>query len=54
MQNIKGIHPMISFVEKLITDGRADERTADGQTNGSESKSIGPTSKVGGSKNPVR
>ena len=35
---------MISFREKLVTDERTD-----GRTNGSES--IGPTSKVGGSKN---
>ena len=43
---------MIGFREKLVTDkqtnGRTNERT-DGRTYDSES--IGPTSKVGGSKN---
>ena len=37
-------NPMISFREKLVTNGRTD-----GRTNGSEF--IGPTSKVGASKN---
>ena len=35
---------MIGFREKVVTDGLTYERTAMGQ-------SIGPTSKVGGSKN---
>ena len=35
---------MISFREKLVTDGRTDKRT-DERTDGSEF--IGPTSKVG-------
>ena len=39
---------MNGFREKLRTNGRTNERT-DGRTNGCES--IGPTSKVGGSKN---
>ena len=43
--------PMIGFREKLRTDGRTDGRTnerTDGRTD--MGQSIGPTSKVGGSK----
>ena len=39
--------PMIGFREKLVTNGRTDERT-DG------SESIGPTSKVGGSNKKIK